>query len=136
MRVVLDTNVFVSAVFFRGPPARILEAWRDGRVTLVLSPPILHEYRRVGSRLAERYDGVDLDPLLTLLVVHAELVETPDLAEPVCEDPDDDMFLACAAATGTSVIVSGDRHLRRVSGWNGVQILSPREFGERYLIAE
>lgn len=113
----------------------ILEAWRDGRVSLVLSPPILQEYRRVGITLSERYDGVDLDPLLTLLVVHGEIVEASDLTEPVCEDPDDEMFLACAAASGTSVIVSGDRHLRRVSGWRGVQILSPREFVERYLRA-
>ena len=48
MRIVLDTNVFVSAAFFGGVPGRILEAWRDGRLQLVLSAAILDEYQRVG----------------------------------------------------------------------------------------
>lgn len=135
MRVVLDTNVFVSAVFFTGPPARILEAWRDGQVTLALSAPILDEYRRVGLALATRYEGLDLEQLLTLLVVHSEVVEAPRFTEPACEDPDDEMFLECAAASGAAVIISGDKHLQRVSGWRGVQVLSPRQFVERYLPA-
>ena len=48
MRVVIDTNVFVSGVFWKGPPAEILRAWRAGRIEIVLSPEILDEYRRVG----------------------------------------------------------------------------------------
>lgn len=51
MRVILDTNVFISGVFFGGPPSRILEGWHDGRVTLVLSPEILDEYQRVAAEL-------------------------------------------------------------------------------------
>ena len=131
MRVVLDTNVFVSGVFFSGPPASILEAWRDGQVVLVISAIIMEEYRRVGLALATRYEGVDLDPLLALLAVHAELVEAPELPAPVCEDPDDDKFLACPLASGTSVVVSGDRHLLRVSGWAGIQVLTPRQCADR-----
>jgi AbrB family looped-hinge helix DNA binding protein len=49
VRIVLDTNVLVSGVFFGGPPGRILEAWRDRRIQLVLSPEILGEYQRVGQ---------------------------------------------------------------------------------------
>jgi putative PIN family toxin of toxin-antitoxin system len=48
VRVVLDTNVFISGVFFTGPPYRILEAWRDARIQIVVSPHILDEYKRVG----------------------------------------------------------------------------------------
>ena len=47
MKVILDTNVFTSGVFFGVPPNRILQGWRDGRVKLVLSPEILDEYRRI-----------------------------------------------------------------------------------------
>ena len=133
MKIVLDTNVFVSGVFFTGPPARILEAWRDGRVSVAVSAGILEEYRRVGVRLADRYEGVDLEPLLTLLAMNAEIVEAPDLAEPLCEDPDDDKFLACALAAGAPVIVSGDKHLLRASGWSGIEVLRPRQFCERHL---
>lgn len=133
MKVVLDTNVLVSGIFFAGPPARILEAWRDGQVLPVLSTSILDEYRRVGLVLAGRYPAIDLEPFLALLTVHSEVVEVQDLPEPVSEDPDDDKFLACAIAAGARVVVSGDRHLLRVSGWSGVEVVSPRGFVERFL---
>jgi predicted nucleic acid-binding protein len=47
MRIVLDTNVFISGTFFTGPPYQILKAWRDGRVQLLVSPSILDEYQRI-----------------------------------------------------------------------------------------
>jgi len=90
VKIVLDTKVFVSGVFFRGPPADILEAWRDGRVVPAISAKILEEYRRVGLVLSDRYEGADIVSLLTLLAIHSELVDAPDQPEPVCEDPDDD----------------------------------------------
>ena len=66
MRVILDTNIFVSGIFFSGPPARILEAWRDGKIQIVVSEEILEEYRTVGMRLAAGFKGVDIDPFLRL----------------------------------------------------------------------
>ena len=62
MKVVLDTNVFVSGVFFSGPPARILEAWAKGRIQPVLSVEIFDEYQRVGRILKLDYPEVDLEP--------------------------------------------------------------------------
>ena len=64
MRVVVDTNVLVSSVFFSGIPRRILEAWRDGRIDIVASLEILEEYRRVGERLAAQFEGVSARALL------------------------------------------------------------------------
>ena len=128
MRAVLDTNVFVSGVFFSGPPHEILSLWRDGQIRLVISAEILDEYRRVGERLARSHRGVDLGPLLALLAVHAEIVQAPALPESVCEDPSDDMFLACALASRSKVVVSGDKHLLRVSGYRGVKVVRPRAF--------
>lgn len=133
MRVVLDTNVFVSGVFFGGIPGRILEAWRDGTLTLLVSVSILDEYQRVGRLLAARYEGVGLDIFLALVAVNAEVVDAPALRQGVCEDPDDDRFLACALASGARVLVSGDKGLRKASGWNGIEVLTPRAFAERYL---
>lgn len=133
MRVVLDTNVLVSGVFFGGVPGRILEAWRDGELTVVLSPSILEEYDRVGAVLAAQYPGVDLKPVLGLLAVHGDVVHPAALREQVCSDPDDDKFLACALAGRADVVVSGDRALRHVSGWEGVDVMTPRAFADRYL---
>lgn len=136
MRIVLDTNVFVSAVFFGGVPGSILEAWRDGRVELVLSADILDEYQRVGRILASEYTGVDLEPFLALLAVEAEVVEAPALPAPVSSDPDDDKFLACALAGGVVAIVSGDRDLLVLDGWLELRILRPRQFADRFLVEE
>ena len=133
MNVVLDTNVFVSGVFFSGIPSKILEAWRDGRVTLVTSPKVLEEYRRVGDHLKARRQGVDLQPFLSLAATAGLVIEDIDLPDQVCEDPDDDKFLACAVASGSKVVISGDKHLLRVSGWQGVEVLTPRSFYERHL---
>jgi putative PIN family toxin of toxin-antitoxin system len=133
VRVVLDTNVFVSAVFFIGPPYKVLQAWRDGRIQIVLSPEILEEYQRVGVALAELYPGVELDPILDLLTVQAQLITAPELPEPACQDPDDDKFLACALGSRTRILISGDKHLLKMSGYRGIEVVRPREFLSRYL---
>lgn len=125
--------MLVSGVFFSGPPYEILSAWRHGRLGLVLSAEILDEYRTVGHRLAAEFPGVDIGPILTLLAVHAEFVVAPTLVTPVCDDPTDDKFFACALASGCKIIVSGDRHLHRVSGYAGVTVVRPHEFVEKYL---
>ncbi len=133
MRVIIDTNVFVSGVFFRGLPGRILEAWADGVISLVVSPEILDEYRRVGGVLASQFPGVDLVPILTLLTMASEIVLAPTLPEQVCQDPDDDKFVACALASRCSLIITGDRALQRVSGYRELEIISPRQFVTIYL---
>jgi putative PIN family toxin of toxin-antitoxin system len=136
MKVVLDTNVFISGVFFSGPPYEILNAWRHRKVDLVVSPDILDEYRRVGEQIAKRYPGVDLAPFLELLSIKARTVEPPPLDEIVCSDPDDDKFIACALASKTKFICSGDKALLRASGYQGVTILKPKDFIDSYLKAK
>ena len=134
MKVILDTNVFVSGVFFNGPPHQILKAWNEGKIQLVVSPEILDEYRRVGEILAEDHPLIDLNPVLDFIVQNAEVVLAQPLSENVCEDPDDDKFLACALASQSKVIVSGDRHLLNASGYGEVAVLRPRDFVSRYLV--
>lgn len=135
MRVVLDTNVVVSGVFFGGVPRRILSAWSAGRFALVLSPAVLEEYRRVGHELGRRHPDLvaTFEPILTLMAMNALIVDAPPLDASVSDDPDDDMFLAAALASQTPVIVSGDRDLLRVSGWRAIEVLTPRQFFDRHL---
>lgn len=133
MKIVLDTNVFVSGVFFSGPPYQILQAWRDGRLQIVLSKDILAEYRRVGERLAEQFPHVNLAPLIELVAVKGKMVRASQLPAPVCNDPDDDKFLACALAGRCNVIVSGDKRLLKVSGYRGIRVMRPKDFVEEWL---
>jgi uncharacterized protein len=133
VRIVLDTNVFVSGIFFSGPSSRILEAWRDGRIELAVSPDILDEYLRVGNELSKQFPSIDLSPILSLVTIHAMMFKPPKLPGQVCEDPDDDMFIACAIASKSKVIVSGDKHLLKVADFGGVLIVKPRAFVDGYL---
>jgi putative PIN family toxin of toxin-antitoxin system len=118
----------MSGIFFVGPPYRILQAWRDDRVRLVACPEILGEYRQVALRLARKYPGVDILPLIDLVIVRSEIVHAPSLPKSVCDDPKDDILLACALEGKTQTIVSGDRHLLKVSGFAGIQVFRPKAF--------
>lgn len=104
---------------------------------LVLSPAILEEYRRVGHELGLQYPDLNttFEPVLTLIAMNAIIVDAPQLAGPVSDDPKDDMFLAAALTAQSQIIVSGDKHLLAVSGWRGIDVLTPRQFVDRHLIA-
>jgi len=133
MRVVLDTNVFISGLFFSGPPFQILEGWKNGKFEIVVSAESLEEYRRVGVELSEKYTPVDLTPFLELLISHASVVHAPHLDEGVCSDPDDDKFVACALAGRSKFICSGDKALMKISGYKGIAVVTPRVFVDRFL---
>lgn len=135
MKIVIDTNVLMSGIFFGGVPGRVLDAWAEGLIELVLSPEILDEYRRVGSDLGGRYPerASALTPLLTLLAVNATIVSAQPLSVPVSTDAADDMFLAAAVAADVTTVVSGDRHLLDVTGWRGIVVVTPRQFVDQYL---
>lgn len=133
MKIVLDTNVFVSGVFFTGPPYQILKAWRDRRIQILISGEILEEYHRVGKQLHEQFPEVDLEPILQLITTHAVMVQPQKLPNAVCADPDDDKFLACALAGKSKIIISGDKQLLKVSGHKGIKVIRPRKFVDDHL---
>lgn len=60
MKIVLDTNVFISGIFFSGPPFQILQAWKERKIQFVLSQEIVSEYQRVAEALANKYPIVDI----------------------------------------------------------------------------
>jgi len=62
------------------------------------------------------------------------MVLAPNLSDPICDDPDDDNFLACALKSKNKLIISGDKHLLRVSGYRGIKIIRPRRFVDKYLV--
>ena len=70
-----------------------------------MSPEIVDEYFRVAEALSERYRSIDIEPILALVVQNGEVVPSPPLPQPVCNDPDDDKFLACGLATATMIAV-------------------------------
>ncbi len=133
MQVVVDTNVLISAVFFGGKPGHILEAWQQKKIELVISTDMLAEYVDVLHRLSAKYPKVDVSQIITLITSFGLIVEARDLNEQICEDPDDDKFIAAALESSSSVIITGDMHLLDVSGYAGIEMIEPSVFIEKYL---
>ncbi len=133
MRVVLDTNVVVSGIFFNGPPMQILAAWSARQFELIASIEILAEYRRVSTRLGRLFPGTDAEPLLDFVTRESRIVDPVPVPASACSDPNDLIFLACAIAGRAQVVVTGDRALLRASGFRSVEVVTPREFVRRYV---
>jgi putative PIN family toxin of toxin-antitoxin system len=133
VKIVVDTNVLMSGIFFGGTSGRVVDALKLGQVTLSASPSIIEEYRRVAEELESTYGDLGAPSLVTLVASRAEIVDAPGLTETVCRDPDDDKLLACALAASASVVVSGDLDLQTLGSWQGIRILSPRAFADEYL---
>jgi uncharacterized protein len=128
MRVVLDTNVLISAFIAPGICAELLEhCSRQHRV--VVSDYILAEFR---NRLVDkfRYSPEEAAEAANLVQSIAQLVAPSDLAAPVCRDPDDDAVLGTAIAGLATCIVTGDMDLLVLREYHGIAIIRPAEFIE------
>lgn len=128
MKVVVDTNVFVSGVFWKGPPYQVLMAWQKKRFRLMVSQPVLEEYRRVMAELAAKYPTDRYERILELVELHSEAVPVVSFARPICKDSDDDKFLATALSAGADFLVTGDKALLELNPFRGIQILKPAAF--------
>jgi putative PIN family toxin of toxin-antitoxin system len=133
MKIILDTNVFISGIFFSGPPSQILKAWQNSRLQIVLSQEILNEYQRVAESLVGKFPKIDILPIIELMTIHGQLIDAEGFDVSVCDDPDDNKFMECAIASNSKIIISGDKHLLKVSGYQGIKVLKPREFVDSYL---
>jgi len=137
LRVVLDTNVFVSGLISKtGLPAKILDSWRAGQYLLITSPPIVTEIKRVleTPRIRKKYfiTQGDIEQLIILLEKDALIVPGhTDVKNAVPDDPNDEMFLACAMDASANFIVSGDRDLLDISEYKGIPIITVNEFEEK-----
>lgn len=128
MRVVADTNIVISGLFWGGAPRQVLDAARAGAIQLFTSAALLAEMEDVlqrekfaGRLVAVGYTAQDLVLGYSAL---ACLVEPAALSPVVLDDPDDDAILACAASAHADAIVSGDGHLLRLRAFEEIPILS------------
>lgn len=132
-RVVLDTNVVVSACFWRGPSSQCLEAWARGEFTALVSPPMLAEYFEVLERLRHRYPDKPWVDWVSALRDDAELVFPAIQVPDAFDDPEDAMFAECAIAGKADYLVSGDKeHVQAAGSVRGIPVLSPARFLEAF----
>jgi putative PIN family toxin of toxin-antitoxin system len=131
MKVVFDTNVWVSALAFQGEVRKVLETAIAEEVQPVVSLPILRELERVlfGKKFG-------FPPSFAVSVVHhiqlmSLVVHPTQQVHLVREDATDNIILECALEGNADYIISGDRHLPRLKAFHGIPILTPRQFLEK-----
>lgn len=132
MKVVLDTNVIISRFLSPlGSPARIFHLWQSGSFELLVSESILSEYKKVLSydriQRCHKMTAEDMTQAIDGFSQFSIVVPTGESLT-VSKDPDDNKFIECAFFGGADYIVSGDPHLLELIEYQGIQILTPRQF--------
>lgn len=132
MRIVVDTNVLISGVFFGGFPRKILSAVVHNEITACASSEIVDEYEEIIQEMINRKQGHINRMILAPLIKSLEIIEPVTHIE-ICRDPDDNKFLECAKDSHALYIVSGDKDLLVIEKYENIQIVTAKEFCEKYL---
>ena len=133
MKVVIDTNIFISSFLSKSFPRKVFDLWMDGTIDICLSESIVTEYIRVLEKLGLKEEK-EIDEILSLFArgYHTIFTSKTPTLKIVEEDPDDDKFFECAVALKAEYIVSGDKAVLKVKDYFGIKVLSARDFVEMF----
>lgn len=132
MRVVLDSNVVVSALLFTGISSKLVPLWQDNVISVLVSRAIVEEYLRVLSYPKFKLSEGDIKGLIQEeLLPYVEVVKPGRRLRVVDRDPSDDKFVECAFAGKARVIISGDKDLLSIGRYQKILIQSPAHFLEK-----
>lgn len=127
MRVVLDTNIFVSAVL-GGKVGSIIDEWKAGKFTLVITDEIAREYLDVINRPKFKIPEIEIVSVTDYLLRTAEFVTSEEKINVIVADVTDNKFLEAAVVGKVKYIVSGDKHLLELESFRGISIIKASEF--------
>jgi putative PIN family toxin of toxin-antitoxin system len=130
-KLVLDSNVFISALLFGGKPREILDLAIKGLIEVAISDGILDEIKGVLEGKKFQYPAKIVRALVNEIEDLTEFVEPDKKIEAVPEDPEDNRVLECAVKSGANIIVSGDSHLLALQSFGQVKIMNPDDFLRR-----
>ena len=131
MRIVIDTNVIASAIFFGGRPRQLLELLMKRQLEVYVTKEILIEYQETCDELCSRYPDKPLYLPLNLVIAACKLIE-PKTVLTICRDADDNKFIECAVDANCLYIVSGDKDLLSIRQYQKIQILTVADFLDYY----
>lgn len=132
MRIVVDTNVIISGVFFGGAPAEVLKAIISNKVTACASKQIVEEYIEIVNEMISRKQGKLNSDILLMLIESLEMIKPKTHIE-ISRDRDDDKFIECAKDADALYIVSGDKDLLVIKQYENIKIITAKEFCDNYL---
>ena len=129
MRVVLDTNVLISALAYpASKPDQILSRVRRGEIDLFISPFILSEFDRV-LREKFRMSREEAQDRVNVIRSMAQLVEPAELIHVITAKDDDNRILECAAAAEADFLITGDKeHLLPLESFRNIKVINPSDF--------
>jgi uncharacterized protein len=130
--VVLDTNIYISAFFWRGIPFKIFHKALTGDFTYCISQEILDEIKAILKREFD-LNFKDIEAYSQVILATSYFITPIERINLIKDDPTDNKFIECAVASKADFIVSGDNHLLRLKEYKGIKILSAREFIEGIL---
>ena len=131
MRIVIDTNVIASGVFFGGKPRQLLELLLQRKIDVYVSFEILQEYQETFEYLKDKYPDKPVTIPVAQIALRCKVIE-PSSTIHICRDPDDDKFISCAVDGKCMYIVSGDKDLLTLGRYNNIEIVKVTEFFAKY----
>lgn len=126
--VVLDTNILLSALLFKGKLSRIVDLWKEGVIKPFFSRETFEEFRTALGYPKFSLKPDEIKAILEETLPYFEVVEIKETICGVCKDPDDDKFVSCALAASAEYIVSGDKDLCSIKKYRSVKIISGMKF--------
>lgn len=137
MKITVDTNILISATFWNGDSQKIIELVEDKKVILVLSKEILKEYAEVlqYKDILEKVEKHKLSLKHSILKIAqiSTIVEPQKKLSIIKDDSEDNIILECALEGKVDYIISQDKHLLKFNGFEGITILTPKDFLQVFL---
>ena len=129
IRVVLDTNVLISALLFKGELSRIVGLWQKGKIIPVISKETFDELRTVLEYSKFSLSRAEIKSLIEHdILPFFEVVNVSKHVKGTCRDPEDDKFISCAIAASVDWIVTGDKDLSDLKKYQSIRIIHASDF--------
>ena len=129
MRAILDTNVFVSGIFWEGNfCSQIIDKWRNKEFELVSSVEILDEFVKTLKDFKIQMPEEMIEDWRNLIIENSVIVEPTIKLNVIRDDPDDNKFLEAGISGNVDLVISQDKHLLNLREYHGIKIVNPEDF--------
>ena len=132
MKIVIDTNIVISGTFFGGYPRKILEAVVNDKVNSFANVAIVNEYTEIVEEMIVKKSGNIDKNILSPFINKLKMVDHVSKVK-VSRDEYDDKFIECAIDSNATYIVSGDGDLLEKKEYQNIQIITAKDFCDKYL---
>ncbi len=127
MKVIIDTNIFISGIFWKGLPSQLLTAWISNEYKLIVTQEIIEEYSRVLREVGSEKGSNLADEWLLFIAKYSTIVKnTFDLK--ICRDKHDNKFINCALSGKVDYLITGDKDLLELNKTLGLKIVTAKQF--------